>query len=180
MENEKYYATIRNLNYEQREIFDDILLRKKIEPSLPIHLFLTGGGGTGKTHTLLLLVQALQHIYLRSKEFDTEKPQILLMAYISKAAYNIGGTTIHLTLHLPIVTKTHTSLSSEKLNVLSEQYKNLSLVSLIGLNTFSLADSRLRQILHKCNKPFGGVDVILCGDLFQENAMQRSWIFKPQ
>ena len=94
------------------------------------------------------------------------------MAYTSKAAYNIGGTTIHSTLYLSIVIKTHTSLSSEKLNTLSEQYKNLSLVvfdevSLIGLNKFSLADSRLRQILHKHNKPFGGVDVILCGDLFQ-------------
>ena len=148
MENEKYYAAIRNLNYEQREILDDIALRKKTDPSTPIHLFLTGGAGTGKTHTLLLLVQALQRIYLHKKQYDSEKPLILLMAYTGKAAYNIGGITIHSALHLPIVTKTHTSLSSEKLNTLSEQYKNLSLVvfdevSLIGLNAFSLGDSRL-------------------------------------
>ena len=93
-----------------------ISLWKNQDPQTPIYLFLTGGTGTGKTHTLLLLVQALQQIYLHSNEFDIEKPQILLMAYIGKVAYNIGGTMIHSALHLPIVTKTHTSLSSEKLN----------------------------------------------------------------
>lgn len=36
-------------------------------------------------------------------------------------------------------------------------------VLLIGLNIFSLADSQLRQILHRHNNSFGGVDVILCG-----------------
>ena len=89
-------------------------------------MFLTGGAGTGKTHTLLLLVQALQRIYLHKKESDIGKQQILLMAYTGKAAYNIGGTSVHLVLHLPIVTKTHTSLSSEKLNSLSKTNQNLS------------------------------------------------------
>ena len=118
MENKKYYAAIRELNSQQRELVDDITLRKKQDPHAPIHLFLTGGAGTGKTHTLLLLVQALQRIYLRTKEFDLEKPHVLLMAYTGKAAYNIGGTMIHSALDLPIVTKTHTSLSTGKIKCL--------------------------------------------------------------
>ena len=185
MENPEFYAGIRALNSEQRELLDDITLRKKIAPAIPIHLFLTGGAGTGKTHTLLLLVQALQRLYLQKKQFDHEKPHVLLMAYTGKAAYNIGGLTIHSALHLPIVTKAHTSLSTEKLNILSDRYQNLALVvfdevSLIGANTFSLADSRLRQILHNHNEPFGGVDVILCGDLCQASPVRDKWIFSQQ
>lgn len=100
---------------------EDISLHKKQDPYTPIHLVLTGGADTGKTHTLLLLVQTLQRVYMRTNNFDIEKPQVLLMVYTGKAAYNIGGTTTHSALHLPLVTKAHTFLSAEKLNNLSER-----------------------------------------------------------
>lgn len=108
----------------------------------------------------------------------------LLMAYIGKAAHNIGGTTIHSALHLPLLTNSHATLSSEKLNALSTHYQNLRLVvfeeiSLIGAKTFHLADSRLRSIMHKPTKPFGGLDVLLYGDLCQASPVKDNWIFKP-
>ena len=142
--NSEFHSKLRKLNHEQYQIFNDIMLRKRLHPSKPINLFLTGGAGTGKTFTLLLLVQGLLRHYSRQFEDGESFPTGLLMAYTGKAAFNIGGTTIHSALHLPLLTNTPTSLSADKLDTLSTFYKNLSFVvfdeiSLIGARTFALA-----------------------------------------
>jgi hypothetical protein len=37
-------------------IFDDLMHKKRLYPHEPIHLFLTGGAGMGKTFTLELII----------------------------------------------------------------------------------------------------------------------------
>jgi hypothetical protein len=57
------------MNKEQRHIFDDVTKKQKLEE--PIHLFITGGAGTGKNLTLMLLfIQALLHFYDRHPDSD--------------------------------------------------------------------------------------------------------------
>lgn len=134
---------------------------------------------------MLLLIQGLLKHYAKNVQTDIELPLALVMAYIGKAAFNVKGTTIYSALHLPLVTREQTSLSSKKLDTLSAMYKNLQLivldeVSLIGFRTFQLIDTRLRSIKHIHDKPFGRVDVIMCGDLFQASPIRDSWIFKQQ
>ena len=41
----------------------DILTNKKSEPNKPLHSFLTGGAGTGKTFTAKALFQSLVRFY---------------------------------------------------------------------------------------------------------------------
>lgn len=165
------------------------MLRKQIFPNEMIHLFLTGGVGSGKTlgktFTLLLIVQGLLRHYNRNIQYDTNLPTALLMVYTGKAAFNIGGTTIHSALHMPLLTSLQTMLSAEKLDALSIHYKNLQLavfdeVSLIGLNRATMADSRLRSIKHIHDKPFGGLDIIMCGDLCQASPVCDNWIKKKK
>ncbi len=43
---------------------------------------------------------------------------------------------------------------------------------------FIVIDNRLRSIKHIQNKFFGGVDVIMIGDLYQMPLMKDSWIFQ--
>jgi hypothetical protein len=45
-------------------IFDDVMYNLFF-PNEPIHLFITGGVGTSKIFTLMLLIQALIHFYNR-------------------------------------------------------------------------------------------------------------------
>ena len=39
-------------------------------------------------------------------------------------------------------------------------------------------DTRLQEIMHTPTLPFGNIDVILCGDLFQVKPIRDSWIFE--
>ncbi len=56
MENFEYRILLRQLNEEQRLIFEDVMHRKKLYLYPLIHLFLTRGAGTSKTFTLKLII----------------------------------------------------------------------------------------------------------------------------
>ena len=91
------------MNEGQRLIYNDIMLKKILDPSKPVHLFLTGGVGIGKTFVLALLVQGLLRHYAQAARDTEEFPTTLIMVHTGKAAFKIGGTTIHLALHLPLI-----------------------------------------------------------------------------
>ena len=165
------------MNEGQRLIYADVMLRKQLESNKPVHLFLTGGAGIGKTFVLNLLVQGLLRHYIQATREIEHFPTRLIMAYTRKATFNIGGMTIHSALHLPLISNSRQGLSSKKLDLLSTQYNNLKFIvideiSLVGKETFALVDTRLRSILHTPNKPFGNLDVILCGNLFQASPVR--------
>lgn len=94
IDNNEYYKLRRMLNREQA-IVKDVLIKKMKNIKEPLHLFLTGGAGIGKTFTAKAIYQALIRIYSNSIENNPDKPKGLLTAYIGKAAYNIGGITLH-------------------------------------------------------------------------------------
>lgn len=66
----------------------------------PIHVFLTGGEGAGKSH----LINAICHTVTKTFRHgisNPEKPTVLLMAPTGVAVININGTTIHTALAIP-------------------------------------------------------------------------------
>ena len=66
----------------------------------PIYLFLTRGGGAGKSH----LIKTIYHTAVktfRHLRFNPEFPTVLLMAPTGVAAINIDGTTINTALAIP-------------------------------------------------------------------------------
>jgi hypothetical protein len=55
-----------------------------------------GGARIGKTFTLMIIIPSLLQFYFeQNRDLDPSKQTILKMVYIGKAAYNIGGSTIH-------------------------------------------------------------------------------------
>ena len=102
--------TVRSLNKEQRYAYDLVLswCRNKmanlntLKPSQvdSIHVFVTGGGGAGKSH----LIRAIYHTVtktLRHAPMNPELPSVFLTAPTGVAAINISGTTIHTALAIP-------------------------------------------------------------------------------
>ena len=68
-----------------------------------MHIFVTDLAGTGKSLLIKAITQATICIVNKSVTvMDTNSAKILLTAPTGKAAYNIGGTTLHSAFVLPI------------------------------------------------------------------------------
>jgi len=88
-------AMIRQLNPDQRRIFDDVLTRfasKRREDSntaLPFYLYISGRAGTGKTFLMRTLIEAAKLIFMKSGN-DLSKPYVLVLSPTASAARLIG------------------------------------------------------------------------------------------
>lgn len=134
-------------------------------------IFLTGKAGTGKT-TLLK--------YIKQNTFK----QISIVAPTGVAAINAGGSTIHsffqfpFTPFLPALKESGEIDSTKNLPTLkySSQrlaiFRNLELlvideISMVRADLLDQIDVTLRQTRKKWHLPFGGVQVLLIGDMYQ-------------
>ena len=67
---------------------------------VPFHIFLSGGGGCGKSHLIKTIYNSVNKVFLHQSE-NPEKPRVLVLAPTGVAAININGTTIHSGLNIP-------------------------------------------------------------------------------
>ena len=169
-----------SLNEGQRKVFNVILtwavefaknrncnMPAKIEP---LHIFLTGKGGTGKSHLVKVVFHTVSKVLLR-KGSDPEKKRVLLLAPTGVAAVNIGGTTIHSALgifgliYAPLSDRLKASLRNKLGEVTAVIIDEISMVSSTLLKDVHL---RLCEIFGvSTNIPFAGKTVIAVGDFYQ-------------
>ena len=71
------------------------------QPLAPLHIFLTGNAGCGKSFLMNVLYQSLTKI-LSYGNVSLDKTKVLLMTPTGVAATNIAGTTLHTALNIPI------------------------------------------------------------------------------
>ena len=136
-------------------------------------VFITGKAGTGKTTFLRNLVK-------------TSKRNIVVLAPTGVAAINAGGVTIHSFFGLPLTTFVpnnenidrnvainqpdllmHFRYNKEKRKLI-EQLQTLVIdeVSMVRADVIDAIDLALRYI-RKSQKPFGGVQLVFIGDMYQ-------------
>jgi hypothetical protein len=183
----EFASLVRQLNSEQRMILDDIIYRKRRNPSKTLFIFLTGGAGTGKTFTLLCIIQYLLRYYNKiNLEADPLKQKVMKLGFTGKAAFNIGGSTIHSALGIPLNKSLLElgGLSDERRDNFAKKFGQLRLlvideISLVGSRMFAMVDRRMRVIMRAHNDFMGGLDVIVTGDLYQAPPVRDRWIFKP-
>ncbi len=141
------------------------------------HLFLTGKAGTGKT-------TFLKHIV------ETTGKNYVVVAPTGVAAINAGGVTMHSFFQLPFGpflpikrswTGQETDGAHDKLSLFQKMKMNsnkrkllqelqlliIDEVSMVRADMLDAIDQILRHFRHRFNEPFGGVQVLLIGDLFQ-------------
>lgn len=131
------------------------------------HLFLTGKAGTGKT------------TFLRQLKAGSPKRMVIL-APTGIAAINAGGVTIHSFFQLPFAPFVPNSSFSgdskvqyrfrfgkDKLNIMrSIDLLVIDEISMVRADLLDAVDDALRRFRDR-NKPFGGVQLLMIGDLQQ-------------
>jgi len=126
------------------------------------HLFLTGKAGTGKT------------TFLQTLKEDCPK-RMVVTAPTGVAAINCGGVTLHSLFQLPFApflpdnpnTRPHYRFSKDKKALISSlDLLVIDEISMVRADVLDGVDDVLRR-LRRNNKPFGGVQLLMIGDLFQ-------------
>ncbi len=128
-------------------------------------IFYTGSAGTGKS---LLLKTLIKH--LREQH---GKEAVGVTASTGLAAYNIGGVTINSYTGIGLGTQPVSSIIRNiKRN--KTKRKNWTDVRTLIIDEISMIDGKLidkleqiARILKKNESPFGGIQVIFCGDFYQ-------------
>ncbi len=126
-------------------------------------LFLTGGAGTGKSHVLKEMIAQLQ------KKYAGRPGAVAVVAPTGIAAIPLEGTTIHAWAGLgPIKKEAAAKFHSLKRKVWSQVH--VLVIDEIGMVDdwlLNLLDRLGKEIRNKPLLPFGGVQVIFCGDFAQ-------------
>ena len=141
----------------------------------PFFLFVTGGGGTGKSHLIKCIYHQAAKL-LRNPDSPSET-KILLTAPTGTAAFNIKGFTVHSALKIPRQPNNiYEPLSCEALNTLQSQLAGLNIlvideVSMVDPKLLSYIHGRLKQIKQirgtDRKSLFGGVSILAVGDFYQ-------------
>ncbi|XP_069109303.1 uncharacterized protein [Argopecten irradians] len=180
--NEEYLQLVRQLNLKQKEFFLHVLHWVKTRDD-PLYAFLTGGAGVGKSVVIKALYQALKRCLCSVEGENPDNCKVLLCAPTGKAAHNINGTTIHAAFKiLPNRGYQNYHVDSDTLNTLRVKYRDLSVViidevSMVGNKMLSLINECLQKIKGNQSQLFGGVSVVLIGDLYQLKPVMDKWIF---
>lgn len=174
----------RKLNSDQRDILFHVT-DKIFNSFCPIYLFVSGGAGVGKSVLIRALFQTLTLRFNREPGSNPDDLKILLTAFTGKAAFGIGGQTVHSALGLPIsqAGSILPELSPSVANTLATKLSKLRLIiideiSMLGSRTFHQINRRLQQIFHT-QVLFAGISVIVVGDLRQLPPVGDNWVFQP-
>ncbi len=139
----------------QSDHYDDILTT--LETGFD-NFFITGPAGTGKTTLLHAFVQ------------QTEK-QVIVAAPTGVAALAVAGQTLHSLLRLPLGIIGERDLGfcpKETLQMLrAADVLVIDEVSMVSADLMDAIDRRLRQAKGRKTVPFGGVQLVMFGDLYQ-------------
>lgn len=147
------------MNDEQQAVFNAVTSGRSV--------VMTGAGGVGKTYLLTRIV-----------EWAAENNiQYGITATTGAAAILLGGTTLHSFLGIGLGTKPAAELARDLMRkreygrILYERLRALNIliideVSMLNDQLFDLISDYL-SIIRKCPEPFGGVQLVLSGDLFQ-------------
>ena len=181
MTDDEYRNLVQQLNVKQKEFFYHVLNWMKTKTD-PLYHFLSGGAGVGKSVLLKALNQALVKHFSHKAGENPDNVHVLICAPTGKAAFNVGGCTVHSAFHIPTDQGFHFKpLDMQQLSNLQSKFKCLKIlfideISMVGKNMFNSINLRLQEILG-CTKPFGGISVISFGDLYQLKPVFDQWIF---
>ena len=179
----------RKLDVYQKEVLNvvvkyakDIVKSRKIENQVPHPPFLMmhGGAGSGKSTVIRLVAQWAQRI-LQQEGQDVDSPCVVITAFCGTAAANVDGQTLHSSFGFNF-SNDHNSLPDKSRDKRRAILKYLKLViidevSMVKADMLMQLDLRLQEIKEQVGVPFGGVGVLVFGDLMQLPPCMGRYVF---
>lgn len=137
------------------------------------NVFITGKAGTGKT------------TFLHRLKSECSK-QMVVAAPTGVAAINAGGVTLHSFFQLPFSPFLPTPEGRKELiiEIKLQGYKRTRIrelellvideISMVRADVLDAIDTILRTIRHRFDEPFGGVQMVFIGDMFQLSPVAKA------
>ncbi|XP_071578498.1 uncharacterized protein [Temnothorax nylanderi] len=177
MSNKRFCELMRMANEKQRALLMHVIHNLLSQHRVPFQIFLTGPAGCGKTFVIRLLME----IYNRYVNTDGYCNAYITCASTGKAAVAIDGTTVHTALKITL--SKLLPLSIEVVQQYRALFKFVQVIiideiSMISAELLSHIDARLKQITGNFDTNFGGMDIILIGDLRQLPPVRATPIYK--
>lgn len=144
------------------ELTDEMKLALEFAIESDSHIFITGKAGTGKTTFLRYLVSQL----------NKAKKNTVISAPTGIAAVNAQGVTLHSLFNIPFGPLNPETPPKENLSGFTIELLNkldvliIDEVSMVRPDVMDYINRKL-QIYRMCSEPFGGIQVIMFGDLYQ-------------
>jgi ATP-dependent DNA helicase PIF1 len=157
-----------NLNDKQKQCYN---LAKNKQ-----NILITGAGGSGKSMSLKSIIK-----YFKRKSYN-----IGVTSTTGSSATLINGTTIHSFLNIGLANKSATELY-EKIKFKSKKstYNKLKKLDVLIIDEISMMDDILfnkigayLSLIKEIKKPFGKIQLILCGDFYQLSPINNDYCFK--
>ncbi|KAH9388383.1 hypothetical protein TYRP_023551 [Tyrophagus putrescentiae] len=177
------------LNTQQRQVVLAVL--RFIKLGKPFYLFVSGGAGTGKSFLIETLVMVVNHHFPSANQ---QASSVILCAPTGRAAFNVGGATVHSTFALPVSStsgddhyaKGLPRLDQSRMNQLRAEFRQAKVLildeaSMVGSGLFGQINARINQLYNQPDNtlPFGGkLSVILVATINSPSALARSWLWE--
>ena len=168
----KLRSNISELNTQQRRLFDDFTERMVSTDinEKPCYLFLAGEAGTGKSHLVQVLIEAVKIIKIKAGA-ELKKPPVIVMAPTANAAFIIGGKTIDSALGFsPADMNRYTEANPGKMAMMKFQYEDVHVlfcdeISMVGSMKLAKINYRLQDLVEGTKKQdfMGGISFVASG-----------------
>ena len=138
-------------------------------------IFLTGPAGSGKSHALRAII-----------EWARSNREVGVTASTGSAGVLVGGRTLHSFLGIGLGKKSAQELAQmtrwrarKKLldRLLALDILVIDEVSMINAELLDLISDYLKLVRHRLFEPFGGVQIVLCGDFCQLPPVEGKFCF---
>lgn len=188
---EDFHAMVGSMNVEQKEIFDEVTKQIRYEVTnqcdlnIPLKLFVTGGAGSGKSFVLKTIVHHIRRCYAPTTEQLLNATFVEVTAPTGVAARLVNGKTIHSAFALGIEkgrATVYRQMTGQRLEDMRRKWRHIRWliideISMVSYEVLRSIHLRLQE-LKNCQDIFGGINILVFGDIMQLSPVKGSWCFK--
>ncbi|CAK1580723.1 unnamed protein product [Parnassius mnemosyne] len=184
---ELFLGSIRGLNIQQKELFQKVSTAIDNDlhgqESQLLH-FITGGAGSGKSFLLKLIVEHIKRCYAPTVDILLKPKFVEVGSLTGVAARQIFGKTLHSIFLLPIEKKnsmTYKKITGQRLETERRKWRYINWlvideISMVSYENLRIIHLRLQEYKNN-EKLFGGVNILVFGDIFQLPPVKGNWCF---